>query len=106
MEEVVIVDSMRTGLAKAYRGSFNLTRSEDMVAHLIDVLLERNSAVAVSEIEEVVLGLAQHVCEQGDNLARLAVLRSCLPVTTAAASINRFCSSGVQAIAYAANQIR
>lgn len=106
MEEVVIVDSMRTGLAKAYRGSFNLTRSEDMVAHLIDVLLERNSAVAVSEIEDVVLGLAQHVGEQGDNLARLAVLRSCLPVTTAAASINRFCSSGVQAIAYAANQIR
>lgn len=105
MRDVVIVDNVRTGLAKSFRGSFNLTRSDDMVAHVIDALLERNPKVAPDEVEDLVLGIAMHEGEQTGNLARLAVMLSKLPVTTAGASINRFCSSGVQAIAYAATQI-
>ncbi len=105
MRDVVIVDNVRTGLAKSFRGSFNLTRSDDMVAHVIDSLLERNPKVAPDEVEDVILGMAMHEGEQTGNLARLAVMLSKLPVTTAGSSINRFCSSGVQAIAFAANQI-
>jgi acetyl-CoA acyltransferase len=96
MKDVVIVDSVRTGLAKAFRGSFNLTRSDDMLAHCIDSLLER---------EDVVVGAASHAGEQDGNLARLAVVLSKLPITTGGMTINRFCSSGLQSIAIAANQI-
>ena len=105
MREVVIVDNVRTGLAKSYRGSFNLTRSDDMVAHTIDALLERNPKVDPGEVEDVIVGIADHVGEQGGNMARLAVVLSQLPITAAATTINRFCSSGVQSIAFAANQV-
>ncbi|XOV83216.1 MAG: thiolase family protein [bacterium] len=104
MRDVVIVDSVRTGLAKAFRGSFNLTRSDDMLAHCIDSLLERND-IDPAEVEDVVVGAATHTGEQDGNLARLAVILSKLPVSTAGVSINRFCSSGLQSIAIAANQI-
>ena len=105
MTDVVIVDSVRTGLAKAFRGSFNLTRSDDMLAHCIDALLERNPAVAAEEVEDVIVGAASHAGEQDGNLARLAVVLSKLPITAAGMTINRFCSSGLQSIALAANQI-
>jgi acetyl-CoA acyltransferase len=105
MKDVVIVDSVRTGLAKAFRGSFNLTRSDDMLAHCIDQLLERNPNVGADEVEDVVVGCASHTGEQDGNLARLAVILSKLPVTAAGVTINRFCSSGLQSIAIAANQI-
>jgi acetyl-CoA acyltransferase len=105
MEDVVVVDSVRTGLAKAFRGSFNLTRSDDMLAHCIDSLLERNPKLGADEVEDVVVGAASHVGEQDGNLARLAVVLSKLPVDTAGLTINRFCSSGLQSIAIAANQI-
>ena len=105
MKEVVIVDNVRTGLAKSFRGSFNLTRSDEMVAHVIDALLERNPQVSPDEVEDVVLGMADQVGEQGGNMARLAVVLSKLPISTAGSTINRFCSSGVQSIAFAANQI-
>ncbi|MFW6093343.1 MAG: thiolase family protein [Pseudomonadota bacterium] len=105
MKDVVIVDSVRTGLAKAFRGSFNLTRSDDMVAHCIDALLERNPKLSPDEVEDVYVGAASHVGEQDGNLARLAVVLSKLPITTAGTTINRFCSSGLQTIAMAANQI-
>ena len=105
MADVVIVDSVRTGLAKSFRGSFNLTRSDDMLAHLIDALLDRNGKVAPEEVEDVLVGAASHVGEQDGNLARLAVVLSQLPITTAGMTINRFCSSGLQSIAIAANQI-
>ena len=105
MKEVVIVDNVRTGLAKSFRGSFNLTRSDDMVAHLVDALLERNAKVSPEEVEDVIVGMADHTGEQGGNMARLAVALSKLPITTAASTINRFCSSGVQSIAFAATQI-
>ena len=105
MRDVVIVDSIRTGMAKSFRGSFNLTRSDDMLAHCIDSLLERNPSVSADEIEDVYVGAASHTGEQDGNLARLAVILSKLPVTTAGVTINRFCSSGLQSIAMAANQI-
>ena len=105
MGDVVIVDSVRTGLAKAFRGSFNMTRSDDMLAHCIDSLLDRNSQVAADEVEDVVVGAASHAGEQDGNLARLAVVLSKLPITAAGVTINRFCSSGLQSIAIAANQI-
>ena len=105
MGDVVIVDSVRTGLAKAFRGSFNMTRSDDMLAHCIDSLLDRNSQVAADEVEDVVVGVASHAGEQDGNLARLAVVLSKLPITAAGVTINRFCSSGLQSIAIAANQI-
>ena len=105
MKDVVIVDNVRTGLAKSFRGSFNLTRSDDMVAHVINALLERNPKIAPDEVEDVIVGIADQVGEQGGNMARLSVVLSNLPVTTAASTINRFCSSGVQSIAFAATQI-
>ena len=105
MKDVVVVDSVRTGLAKSFRGSFNLTRSDDMLAHCIDSLLERNSNIDPAEVEDVVVGAASHSGEQDGNLARLAVVLSKLPITTAGLTINRFCSSGLQSIAIAANQI-
>lgn len=105
MKDVVIVDSVRTGLAKAFRGSFNLTRSDDMLAHCIDSLLDRNPNVNPDEVEDVIVGAASHTGEQDGNLGRLAVVLSKLPITTAGMTINRFCSSGLQSIALAANQI-
>jgi len=105
MKDVVIVDSVRTGLAKSFRGSFNLTRSDDMLAHCIDALLERNGALSPDEVEDVYVGAASHVGEQDGNLARLAVILSKLPVSVGGTTINRFCSSGLQTIAMAANQI-
>jgi acetyl-CoA acyltransferase len=103
--DVVIVDSVRTGLAKSFRGSFNLTRSDDMLAHCIDAILERNPSLDPAEVEDVIVGAANHEGEQGGNIARVGVILSKLPVTTAAQSINRFCSSGLQSIAIAATQI-
>ena len=105
MRDVVIVDSVRTGLAKSMRGSFNLTRSDDMLAHLIDSLLDRNPQLDPNEVEDVIVGAASHTGEQDGNLARLAVVLSKLPITTGGMTINRFCSSGLQSIALAANQI-
>jgi acetyl-CoA acyltransferase len=105
MRDVVIVDSVRTGLTKAFRGSFNLTRSDDLLAHCIDSLLDRNPQMGADEVEDVYVGAASHTGEQDGNLARLAVVLSKLPITTAGVTINRFCSSGLQSIALAANQI-
>ena len=105
MRDVVIVDIVRTGLTKAFRGSFNLTRSDDLLAHCIDSLLDRNPNVGADEVEDVIVGAATHTGEQDGNLARLAVILSKLPVSAAGVSINRFCSSGLQSIAMAANQI-
>ncbi|MCY3541723.1 MAG: thiolase family protein [Gammaproteobacteria bacterium] len=105
MRDVVVIDSVRTGLAKSFRGSFNLTRSDDMLAVVIDALLARNPSVAPDEIEDVIVGAGSHAGEQDGNLARLAVVLSELPITSAGLTINRFCSSGLQSIAIAANQI-
>ena len=105
MNQVVIVDNIRTGLAKAHRGTFNLTRADDLVAHCIDALLERNPRVAAAEVEDVVVGSARQIGEQSANMARHAVVLSKLPVSASAMTLSRACSSGLNAISVAANQI-
>ena len=105
MENIVVVDCVRTGLAKAHRGTFNLTRSDDLVAHCINALLERNPAVDPGAIEDVILGCGRQVGEQSANVARHAVALSKLPITVPATTISRACSSGLNSIAFAANQL-
>lgn len=105
MRNVVIVDSKRTGLAKAFRGSFNATRPDDMGAHLINVILDRNPNVDPGEIDDVVAGCSMPEGAQGMNIGRTIAVLSNLPVSVSGFTVNRFCSSGLQAIAIAANQI-
>ena len=100
MNQVVIVDSIRTGLAKAYRGTFNMTRADELVAHCIDALLERNPGVAADEIEDVTLGAGRQIGEQSANVARHAVVLSKLPITVPAMTMSRACSSGLNANRY------
>ena len=105
MREAVIVASSRTPLAKSFRGSFNLTRPDDLAAHCISDLLRKVPQLDPVEIEDVFLGCAVPEGQQGDNVARVAAIRAGLPVSVAAATVNRFCSSGLQAIALAAHEI-
>ena len=105
MSQVVVVDSIRTGLAKSYRGTFNLTRGDDLVAHCIDALLDRNPEVAPGEVEDVIVGAGRQAGEQSANLGRDAVALSRLPITVPASTISRACSSGLNSIAMAATQI-
>ncbi|MBV9268870.1 MAG: acetyl-CoA C-acyltransferase [Acidobacteriaceae bacterium] len=105
MTEAVIVATSRTGLAKSFRGSFNMTRPEDLAAHCIRSVLKRVPQIGVNEVEDVILGCAQPHGPQGYNVARTASVLAGLPVTTAAVTVNRFCSSSLQAIAMAAHEI-
>src|SRR6202163_576085 len=105
MREAVIVASSRTGLAKSFRGSFNMTRPDDLAAHCIRDVLRKTPKLDPAEVEDVILGCAQPHGPQGSNMARVASIRAGLPVTVAATTVNRFCSSGLQAIAMAAHQI-
>ena len=105
MTQVVIVDNIRTGLAKAHRGTFNLTRADELVAHCIDALLARNPAIDAAEVDDVMVGAARQIGEQSANVARYAVALSKLPVSVAAATVSRACSSGLNAISIAATQI-
>ena len=105
MSQVVIVDSIRTGLAKSHRGTFNLTRGDELVAHCIDSLLERNPAVSAQEVEDVILGAGRQIGEQSGNMGRHAVALSKLPISVPATTISRACSSGLNSIAMAAGQI-
>jgi acetyl-CoA acetyltransferase family protein len=105
MREAVIVASSRTPLAKSFRGSFNLTRPDDLTAHCITDVLRKVPQLDPAEIEDVVLGCAVPEGPQGDNVARVAAVRAGLPVSVAGMTVNRFCSSGLQAIALAARQI-
>jgi len=105
MREAVIVASSRTPLAKSHRGSFNRTRPDDLAAHCIRHVLGKVPQLDPSEVEDVILGCGQPRGAQGHNIARVAALRAGLPVTTPGLTINRFCSSGLQAIAQAAHMI-
>ena len=105
MRDVVIVDSVRTGLVKSFRGSFNWTRSDDMAAFLINALIDRNPQFDPDEVEDIILGAANQSGEQGGNLARMASVLSRLPIEASGTTVNRFCASGLQAVAMAANQI-
>src|SRR5271169_5159789 len=105
MREVVIVSSVRTPVGKAYKGTLRATRPDDLGAVAIKGALERVPQLDPKEIEDVVLGCAMPEAEQGMNVARIASLRAGLPVEISAMTINRFCSSGLQAIAMAAERI-
>ncbi len=105
MREAVVVASSRTGLAKSLRGSFNQTRPEDLGAHCVQDVLRKTPQLDPAEIEDVIIGCAQPHGAQGQNLARRVAILGGLPVTVAATTVNRFCSSGLQAIAMAAHQI-
>ena len=105
MREAVIVASSRTPLAKSGRGSFNLTRPDDLAGHAIRHALSKAPGLDPAEIEEVVLGCGQPHGAQGHNIARVAALRAGLPVTTPGVTVNRFCNSGLQAIVQAAHMV-
>lgn len=105
MQEAVIVESVRTPLAKSYRGSLNATRSDDMAAHCIRKLLERVGEMSPADIDDVILGCGYPEGSQGRNVARIAALLAGLPVSVAGVTVNRFCSSGLQAVAMAAHEV-
>src|SRR5436189_3383221 len=105
MREAVIVASSRTPLAKSFRGSFNLTRPDDLAAHCIRDVLGKVPQLNPKEVEDVILGCGQPHGAQGHNIARVAAVRAGLPVTVGGLTVNRFCSSGLQAIAIAANYV-
>ncbi|MEK1910834.1 MAG: thiolase family protein, partial [Pseudomonas chlororaphis] len=104
MREVVIVDSVRTGLAKSFRGKFNQTRPDDMAAHCVNALLSRNG-IDPASVEDCIVGAGSNEGAQGYNIGRNVAVLSRLGTGTAGMTLNRFCSSGLQAIAIAANQI-
>ncbi|MEK1939141.1 MAG: thiolase family protein [Pseudomonas sp.] len=104
MREVVIVDSVRTGLAKSFRGKFNMTRPDDMAAHCVNALLERNK-IDPASVEDCIVGAGSNEGAQGYNIGRNVAVLSGLGTQVAGMTLNRFCSSGLQAIAIAANQI-
>jgi acetyl-CoA acyltransferase len=106
MPEAVIVSSVRTPVGRAYKGSLRATRPDDLAALAIKESLARVPGLEAKEIDDVILGCAMPEGEQGMNVARIASLRAGLPVETSAMTINRFCSSGLQAIALAAERIR
>jgi acetyl-CoA acetyltransferase family protein len=103
--EAVIVDSVRTALCKAHRGSFNLTRPDDQLAFCYEQLFERNPTLAKEEVEDVIAGCATPEGPQGMNVARISSLVAGMPASVPATTVNRFCSSGSQAVAMAAHQI-
>jgi acetyl-CoA acyltransferase len=104
MRDVVIVDSVRTGLAKSFRGKFNLTRPDDMAAHCVNALLER-TGIDPLLVDDCVVGAGSNEGAQGVNIGRNVAVLSRLGTHVAGMTLNRYCSSGLQAIAIAANQI-
>src|SRR5438270_1302293 len=105
MREVIIASSVRTPVGKAFRGTLRATRPDELAAIAMGGALDRIPQLDKKEIEDVILGCAMPEAEQGMNVARIASLRAGLPVEVSAMTINRFCSSGLQAIAMAAERI-
>ncbi|ADW69186.1 acetyl-CoA C-acyltransferase [Granulicella tundricola] len=106
MNEVVITSAVRTPVGKAPRGTLRTTRPDDLAAIAINGALARIPQLDHAEIEDVILGCAMPEAEQGMNVARVAALRAGLPITTSAMTVNRYCASGLQSIALAADRIR
>jgi acetyl-CoA acyltransferase len=104
MRNAVIVAAARTAVGKAPKGTLRTTRPDELAAAVINAVIER-SGIDKNEVEDIVLGCAFPEAEQGMNLARIVALRAGLPVTTAGQTVNRFCSSGLQSIATASQQI-
>jgi acetyl-CoA acyltransferase len=105
MREAVIVSSVRTAVGKAGKGTLRTTRPDDLAAIAIRAAIDRVPGLAPGEIDDVIIGCAMPEGEQGMNVARIAALRAGLPVETSAMTVNRFCSSGLQSIAMAAERI-
>ncbi len=105
MNEAVLVATARTPLAKSFRGSLNMTRADDMQAHAIQAVTEKTQGLDLSEIEDVIIGTGFPEASQGMNVARIASIRAGLPTRVAAATVNRFCASGLQSVAMAAHSI-
>src|SRR5215472_9121206 len=106
MTDAVIVDCLRTPVGKAPRGALRNTRPDDFAATVVRALLERHPQIPQDGVEDVILGCAMPEAESGSNMARMVALRAGLPVSTTGVTINRFCSSGLQAIAMATDRIR
>jgi acetyl-CoA acyltransferase len=106
MNEVVIVSAVRTAIGKAPRGTLKTTRPDDLAAVAIQGALARVPQLDKSEVEDVILGCAMPEAEQGMNVARIASFRAGLPITASGMTINRYCASGLQSIALAADRIR
>ena len=104
MADAVIVSTARTGIGRAYRGALNNTHGATLAAHVIRAAVER-ARVEPGEVEDTILGCALPEGSTGQNVARVAALRAGLPVTTGGVTVNRFCSSGMQAIAMAAHRV-
>jgi len=105
MTDAVIVSAVRTAVGKAPNGALRGTRPDELAASVIGAALRRAPGLEAGDIEDVILGCAMPEAEQGLNVARIASLRAGIPVTASAVTINRFCSSGLQAIAFAAERI-
>jgi acetyl-CoA acyltransferase len=103
--EAVIVESVRTGLTKAHRGSFNITEPVDYLAHCLRSVVERVPNLDPGEIEDVITGVGMPEGPQGMNMSRIAAMAAGFPKEVAATSVNRFCSSGSQAVMMAAHSI-
>jgi acetyl-CoA acyltransferase len=106
MRDVIIASAVRTAIGKAPRGTLRTTRPDDLAAYAISGALERVPQLDKSEIEDVILGCAMPEAEQGMNVARVASFRAGLPITASGMTINRYCASGLQSIAIAADRIR
>jgi len=104
--EAVIIDCLRTAIGKAPKGTLRTTRPDDLAATVFQALLKKYPQVPVDEIDDVILGCANPEAESGMNMARVAALRAGFPDAVPGVTINRFCSSGLQAIAMAADRIR
>ena len=105
MKTAVIVDSVRTGLAKSHRGGFNMTRPDDMLAHIINGMLDRNPNLPPEMVEDVIMGCGNPEGAMGHNIGRNAAVLSNLPLTVGGTTVNRYCSSGLQSISMAASQV-
>jgi len=105
MKDAVIVSAVRTPVGKAPRGTLSATRPDDLGALVIKEAVARAPGLDPAEVDDVILGCAMPEGEQGLNVARIAALRAGLPVSASAVTVNRFCSSGLQAIAYAAERV-
>jgi acetyl-CoA acyltransferase len=106
MQDAVIVSAVRTPVGKSGKGSLATTRPDDLAAVALRAALERAPGVEAEEVEDVILGCAMPEAEQGMNVARMASLRAGLPVSASAITVNRYCASGLQSIAYGADRIR
>src|SRR3569832_867933 len=106
IQDAYIVSAVRTPVGKAPRGVFRNTRPDDLLAFAIDAALARCPSIEKARVDDAVIGCAMPEAEQGMNIARIAVLLAGLPNVVSAVTVNRFCSSGLQAVAMAADRIR